>query len=77
MLKCNNPLALVDALSYSFPNAVKEEPTLGKVVFRIDKVICNIFLTTGTVNFQGKFDGPNKSTIESISLIIDSINSES
>lgn len=76
MIKCSNPDKLVALIEYTFPSAKAEEPTEGKIVFRINGVICNIFLNTGTVYFQGKTTGPNTTTVESISEMIDAINDE-
>jgi hypothetical protein len=77
MQKCMNPLKLVSLLELHFPDAQVEEPTEGKVVFRLNGgVICNIYLNTGTVYFQGKTTGKNKQIIESIENMMISINDE-
>lgn len=76
MIKCSNPNKLVALMEYAFPSVRHEEPTQGKIVFRINGIICNIFLNTGTVYFQGKTTGSNTTVMESIIEMINSINNE-
>jgi hypothetical protein len=76
MIKCSNPDKLVALIEYAFPSIRQEEPTQGKIVFRINDIICNIFLNTGTVYFQGKTTGPNIPIMESIVEMIHFVNNE-
>lgn len=76
MIKCSTPDKLVALMEYTFPSVRPEEPTYGKIVFRINGVICNIFLSNGTVYFQGKTTGPNTNIVESIISMINFINNE-
>lgn len=73
MIKCKFPNDLVDEIYENF-NIKPTEPTEGKVVFRIKSVICNIFLTTGTVNFQGKTDTESQIIKEEILASIEALN---
>ncbi len=77
MQKCINPLKLVNFMERNFPDAQIEEPTYGKMVFRLRSgVICNIFLNTGTVYFQGKTTGNNRQIIDLIENAMILINDE-
>lgn len=73
MIKCRFPNELIDEISINF-NVKPTEPTEGKIVFRIKSVICNIFLNTGTVNFQGKVDTEAKIIKEEILELIEVLN---
>lgn len=73
MIKCRFPNELIDEIYINF-NVKPTEPTEGKIVFRIKSLICNIFLNTGTVNFQGKIDTESKMIKDEILMFIDSLN---
>jgi len=73
MIKCKFPNELVDEIYISF-NVKPTEPTEGKIVFRIKSIVCNIFLNTGTVNFQGKVDTEARIIKEEILEIIEALN---
>ena len=73
MIKCKFPNDLVDEIYKNF-NIKPNEPTEGKVVFRIKSVICNIFLTTRTVNFQRKTDTKTQIIKKEILASIDALN---
>lgn len=75
-LHCFNPNLLDSLLRGRFNNAQREEPTLGKIVYRIDGLICNIFVNTGTVSFQGRTDIYTTRNIEVITEMITSINQQ-
>ena len=73
MIKCRFPNELVDEIRIEFGER-PTEPTEGKIVFRIKSLICNIFLSTGTVNFQGKTDMDAKMVKEEILAMIEVLN---
>lgn len=73
-MQCCDTGRLINAIEGIFPAIRSTEPTMGKVVFRIDGVICNIFITTGTVNFQGKNTPEAQVIIKTISNIVETIN---
>ncbi|MFW0068553.1 MAG: hypothetical protein AB8Y35_03220 [Coxiella endosymbiont of Dermacentor silvarum] len=73
MIKCRFPNELIDEIYINF-NVKPTEPTEGKIVFRIKSVICNVFLNTGTVNFQGKVDTEAKIIKEEILGFIEVLN---
>ena len=75
MVKCDNPNKLIKLIKEKFKRNFSE-PTTGKIVFRLDNLICNIFLTTGTVNFQGKIDEKTEEYKNIILNFIEDINSE-
>ena len=75
MVKCDNPNKLIKLIKEKFKRNFSE-PTTGKIVFRLDNLICNIFLTTGTVNFQGKIDEKTEEYKNIILNFIEEINSE-
>ncbi|BBL22542.1 hypothetical protein F939_00026 [Acinetobacter radioresistens DSM 6976 = NBRC 102413 = CIP 103788] len=73
-LHCFNTSILDSSMKNRFRAASREEPTIGKIVYRIDGLICNIFANTGTVSFQGKTDIYTSKNIEVITEMIQSIN---
>lgn len=75
MVKCDRPNILIELIKEKFKRNFSE-PTTGKIVFRLDDLICNIFLTTGTVNFQGKINEKTEDYKNIILNFIEEINSE-
>lgn len=75
-LHCLNTSILDTSIKERFKNASRELPTIGKIVYRIDGLICNIFVNTGTVSFQGKTDIYTAKNIEVITEMITLINQQ-
>ena len=52
--KCNDVQKLIDHIKTKYPKAKESHPSAIQTKFDFpDKLVVNIFTTTGTVNFQG------------------------